>query len=76
MESFIDYLVEHPQPLSLALRSQQQFVDEADENVLAELLLNSPIKEQLTEENVNWWGLFMCSVLIQGVAIRALDKER
>lgn len=51
-------------PLDQILRARQQFVEECDDNVLKDQLIQclGPLIDSVTEEQVNWWGLIMCSL--------------
>lgn len=67
-------------PLDQVLRARQQFVDECDENILQDQLVYclKPFIDQVSEDQVAYWGLVMCSLFeihIAGQALGVCDAE-
>ncbi len=75
-KEFVDYLIDKVDKPDLAtvLQAQQQFIDESDTNALQGLLLGAPVVQRfitearMTEEQLQWLGLAMCSILLIGYA--------
>ncbi len=64
-DTFVQRIVNIETPsLELILAARQQFIDECDENVLQNQLLEAldPFIDQVTDKEVSWWGLIMCSL--------------
>lgn len=64
-DTFVQRIVNIETPsLELVLAARQQFIDECDENVLQQQLLEAldPFVDQVTDNEVAWWGLIMCSL--------------
>lgn len=74
----VDYIVSTPQKdIGTILKAQQQFINESDKNVLSDILLGCPTvkrlitEDRITEEQLQWLGLALCSILLIG---HACDK--
>jgi hypothetical protein len=74
-ETFVQRAIECETPsLDLVLRARQQFVDESNENVLQDQLVYclKPFIDQVSDEQVPYWGLVMCSLFEIHISARAL----
>ena len=74
-EEFVQRVIACETPsLEDVLTSRQQFVDEADTNVLQAQLLDclEPFLDKVTDEQVPYWGLIMCSLFEIHLSARAL----
>ncbi len=64
-DTFVQQCIECATPsLEEILTARQQFIDESDTNVLQEQLLHclEPFINEVTDDQVPWWGLIMCSL--------------